>query len=117
MSEAALDELPHGAIQLDTEGRILKYNAYESQLANLDKAKVIGRNFFKEVAPCTDVKEFYGRFKDGVEAKSLHAKFRYHFAFKKTPRDMIVSLFYSDVTNTVWVFVKPLENGESAEVE
>ena len=114
MSEAALDELPHGAIQLDTEGRILKYNAYESQLAHLDKSKAVGRNFFKEVAPCTDVKEFYGRFKEGVAAKNLHAKFRYHFSFKKNPRDMIVSLFYSDVTNTVWVFVKPLENAETA---
>jgi photoactive yellow protein len=59
MSEADLDLLPHGAIQLDTKGVVLKYNTYESQLANLDKGKVVGRNFFKEVAPCTDVKEFY----------------------------------------------------------
>jgi hypothetical protein len=30
---------------------------------------------------------------------------------------MIVSLFYSDITNTVWVFVKPLEKGEMLPIE
>jgi photoactive yellow protein len=113
MSEIDLDKLPHGAIQLDTAGTVLKYNAYESQLAHLDKGKAIGKNFFKDVAPCTDVKEFYGRFKQGVAAKKLYAKFRYHFSFKKNPRDMVVTLFYSDITDTVWVFVKPLEKGET----
>lgn len=108
-TEAELDQLPHGAIQLSTDGTVLKFNAYESQLANLRRESVIGKNFFKQVAPCTDVQEFYGRFRDGVRAKSLHENFRYHFAFKQNPRDVTVTLFYSPTTDTVWVFVKPLE--------
>jgi photoactive yellow protein len=79
-------------------------------LANLKKESVIGKNFFKEVAPCTDVQEFYGRFPTGVAEKSLHENFRYHFAFKQNPRDVTVTLFYSGITETVWVFVKPLES-------
>lgn len=110
MTESELDQLPHGAIQLSTDGRVLKFNAYESQLANLKKESVIGKNFFKEVAPCTDVQEFYGRFRTGVAEKSLHENFRYHFAFKQNPRDVTVTLFYSGITETVWVFVKPLES-------
>lgn len=109
MGEVELDQLPHGAIQLSVDGTVLKFNAYESKLANLKKASVIGKNFFKQVAPCTDVQEFYGRFREGVQAKSLHENFRYHFAFKQSPRDVTVTLFYSLRTDTVWVFVKPLE--------
>lgn len=109
MTENELDQLPLGAIQLNTEGIVLKFNAYESKLANLRKDRVIGKNFFKEVAPCTDVQEFYGRFREGVTQKNLHVNFRYHFAFRQNPRDVTVTLFYSGITDTVWVFVKPLE--------
>ena len=106
LNEKELDALPIGAIQLD--GTILKFNSYESTLANVPKAMAIGKNFFKQVAPCTDVQEFYGRFKEGCEAKHLYAKFRYHFPFKQKPRDVVVTLFYSDITRTVWAFVRPL---------
>jgi photoactive yellow protein len=109
MTETELDQLPHGAIQLSTDGRVLKFNAYESNLSSLKKENVIGKNFFKQVAPCTDVQEFYGKFRAGVSEKNLHINFRYHFAFKQNPRDVTVTLFYSPTTDTVWVFVKPLE--------
>ena len=109
MNERELDALPHGAVQLDHLGKVLKYNAYEERLANTKKVNVIGKNFFKEVAPCTDVREFYGRFRDGVAAKKLHCKFRYRFTFKVNPRDVTVTLFYCERDNTVWVFVQPIE--------
>jgi len=96
-------------IQLDAEGKVLKYNAYEARIAGLTKEKVVGLNFFKQVAPCTDVKEFYGRFREGVAARKLHSKFRYHFSFKRNPLDVTVTLFYSSRDNTVWVFVQPIE--------
>jgi len=109
MTESQLDQLPHGAIQLSTDGTVLKFNAYESKLSNLRKGDVVGKNFFKDVAPCTDVQSFYGRFREGVKEKRLHENFRYHFAFRQNPRDVTVTLFYSPTTDTVWVFVKPLE--------
>lgn len=109
MDEAHIDALPHGAIQLDTEGNVLQFNAYEEKLAGLNRKNVIGKNFFKEVAPCTDVREFYGRFREGVDAGNLHCKFRYRFAFKQRPRDVTVTLFYSGRNHTVWVFVQPLQ--------
>jgi photoactive yellow protein len=108
LPEEELDNLPFGAIQLDTNGNVLKYNDFESRLAGLKKENVIGKNFFTEVAPCTNVKEFYGRFKNGVEKKMLHEKFRYHFAFKRNPIDVTVTLFYSDITRSIWVFVRPV---------
>ena len=111
MSRQELDRLPHGAIQLDRDGVIVKFNAYESKLSNLTPEEVIGRNFFREIAPCANVQEFYGRFQTAVREKNMHEKFRYHFAFKQNPRDVTVTLFYSDITDTVWVFVKPVGAG------
>ena len=112
MNEKELDALPQGVIELDAQGTVLKYNSYEANLAGLTKEKVVGKNFFKQVAPCTDVKEFYGRFREGVAAGKLHCKFRYHFSFKRSPVDVTVTLFYSDRNKTVWVFVQPIKAGE-----
>lgn len=115
MTPAELDALPYGMIQLDTSGRILKYNLVESRLASLPQQAQIGKHFFTEVAPCTKVQQFYGRFKEGVVRESLDATFEYHFAFKQSPRDVTVRLFYSRRTRTVWVMIadhegKPLSS-------
>ncbi len=104
-----LDRLPYGMIQLDPTGRILKYNAVESKLASLAKEDAIGKQFFTEVAPCTRVQEFYGRFREGVIRESLDTSFRFHFAFKQAPRDVTVRLLYSKRTRTVWVLISDHE--------
>jgi photoactive yellow protein len=49
------------------------------------------KQFFSEIAPCTNVKAFHACFLAGVAKKALHAKFRYHFSFKKSPRDVSVT--------------------------
>ncbi len=109
MSQEQLDALPQGAIQLDSGGTVLKYNLYEERLASTNRKDVIGRNFFKEVAPCTAVKEFYGRFIEGVKQEQLHETFRFHFSFHKNPTDVSITLFYSPTTESMWVFVRKLE--------
>lgn len=109
ISEVELDALPYGVIQLDSEGIIMRYNAYESGLSGLNKQKVLGKNFFKQVAPCTDVRQFYGRFRDGIAAGELHTTFRFHFAFPKRPCDVTIKLFYNNRDRTVWLLVQPFE--------
>ena len=114
MTAEELDRLPYGMIQLDAGGRILKFNSVESRLAALPQAQQIGRHFFTEVAPCTKVQAFYGRFKDGVLHESLDTSFRFHFAFKQNPRDVTVRLFYSRRTRSVWVMISDREGGPIA---
>ena len=109
MSAAELDSLPYGMIQLDASGRILKYNAVESRLAQLPQETTVGKKFFSEVAPCTKVQQFYGQFKEGVLRESLDTTFSFHFAFKQNPRDVTVRLFYSKRTRSVWVMVSDRE--------
>lgn len=105
MTPEELDHVPYGMIQLDATGRILTYNAVESKLASLTREEAIGKQFFTEIAPCTKVQDFYGRFKEGVIRESLDTTFRFHFAFKQNPRDVTVRLIYSRRTRTVWVLV------------
>jgi photoactive yellow protein len=109
MTVEELDQLPYGMIQLDTTGRILKFNAVESRLASLPQQQQIGKHFFTEVAPCTKVQQFYGCFKDGVLREDLDTSFQFHFAFKQNPRDVTVRLFYSRRTKSVWVMVSDRE--------
>lgn len=75
LPESEIDALPFGLIAVDRAGTIEQYNAYESKLSRLSKERVTGRNFFTDVAPCTAVKEFQGRFErfasepgDGAES-------------------------------------------------
>lgn len=101
-----LDALPFGAIQLDREGTILQFNEYEANLSNRRAPETVGANFFRDVAPCTNVRGFYGRFLEGLERGELNETFDYRFEFKPHPRNVRVTLFYSDATGTVWVFVQ-----------
>ncbi|BDE07598.1 hypothetical protein WPS_28740 [Vulcanimicrobium alpinum] len=84
LGETEVDALPFGLIGVDATGTIEQYNAYESRLARLSKERVIGRNFFRDVAPCTAVKEFQGRFErfaaePGDGAESFDFEFRFPF--------------------------------------
>lgn len=106
MTEQELDSLPFGAIRLDTTGKILTYNVTESKLTGRDPKRVIGRNFFTDVAPCTNVQAFAGRFREGVAKGDMHVIFPYRFDFEMAPRDVTVTLFYSKQTETAWVFVR-----------
>jgi photoactive yellow protein len=106
LGENELDRLPIGAIRLDKEGKILSYNQTEADLASRKKEAVIGKNFFTDVAPCTNVQEFAGKFREGVRQGSLHTVFPYIFDFQMDPRNVWVTLFYSNETDTAWVFVR-----------
>lgn len=106
MNEEELDRLPFGAIRLDKEGTVLSYNAAEAKLTGRDPKRVIGKNFFRDVAPCTNVQAFAGRFREGMAKKEMHVIFPYRFDFQMAPRDVTVTLFYSAQTDSAWVFVR-----------
>ena len=106
LGENELDRLPIGAIRLDREGKILSYNQTEADLAGRRKEAVLGKNFFTDVAPCTNVQEFAGKFREGVQKGSLHTVFPYIFDFQMDPRNVWVTLFYSNETDTAWAFVR-----------
>lgn len=82
LSPNELDQLPYGLICLDAQGRVVHYNDTESRLARLPKERVIGRNFFTEVAPCTRVRAFEGQFFDLVRDSSRVRVRTFDFVFR-----------------------------------
>ena len=105
MSVDELDELPFGVIQLDGEGKISRYSAMESEISGRQRDEVLGKDFFHEVAPCTNVQEFAGAFREGVASRDLNRVFPYLFDFQMQPTRVWVRMYYSDRTESVWVFV------------
>ena len=99
-----LDALPYGAIKLDREGRVLGYNAAEAELTGREPARVVGRNFFTEVAPCTQVREFHGRFAELVEHGAVNREFDFTFTLSP-PVEVRITMLYEQREGAVWVLV------------
>ncbi len=79
-----LDSAPFGVIVVDRAGTILEYNAYERTLAGLGSRPVIGLNFFTDVAPCTALRDFQGRFGDFLDSEATSIEpFQFVFAFPR----------------------------------
>jgi photoactive yellow protein len=80
-SESDLDALPFGVIALDAPGVVRRYNLYESRFARIDREQVLGRAFFTEIAPCTRVDSFEGRFQRFVASAEPGRIERFDFVF------------------------------------
>lgn len=108
MSTDQIDGLAFGAVQLDGAGRIVQYNAAEGAITGRDPKAVIGRNFFTEVAPCTNTPAFKGAFDDGVKAGNLNTMIEYTFDYNMKPTKVKVHMKKALIGDTYWVFVKRL---------
>lgn len=107
MSDSQIESLAFGAINLDAKGKILKYNKAEGEITGRNPSEVIGRNFFTEVAPCTNSKEFYGKFKAGVDSGDLSTMFEYTFDYKMKPTKVKVHMKKAmGDDDSYWIFVK-----------
>ncbi|MBL6720508.1 MAG: PAS domain-containing protein [Planctomycetes bacterium] len=98
------DALDFGVVKVDDDGNVLLYNKWESDMAGVPVASAMGKNFFTQVAPCTNNRLFFGRFKDGVSAGNLDTEFNYTFTYKMKPTNVVIRLL-RDGSSTNWVFV------------
>ncbi len=79
-----VDALPFGVIVVDRKGTVLEYNAYESEMTGFSRERVLGLNFFHDVAPCTAIKEFEGRFEEFLDSDDTSIEpFEFSFALAK----------------------------------
>ena len=78
-----LDDAEFGVVRMDRDGVVLNFSRRESQLSGLSPQGVIGKNFFIEVAPCTNnfmVAERY------AEPGDLDESLDYVFTYRMKPR-------------------------------
>lgn len=92
--ETLIDGLPVGVVLLDAEGRVVLYNEYEERIAHRRREDVIGRPFFERVAPCTNVRELAGAFREKIATNTLDERvdFRFKLEFLPVPRDVRIVL-------------------------
>lgn len=106
MSPGEIDKLAFGAIELDKTGTILKYNSAEGAITGRNPADVIGKNFFRDVAPCTSKASFKGVFDTGVKDGNLNTMFEYVFDYNMKPTKVKVHMKQSINGQSYWIFVK-----------
>lgn len=91
LSAVDVDLLPFGFVTLDQEGTIQGYNAFETSLSGRTAARALGRSFFRDVAPCTAVREFEGRYREMV-ARGEPGVERFRFAFRFAGGEKLVQI-------------------------
>ncbi|TGM61001.1 PAS domain-containing protein [Leptospira meyeri] len=106
LTQSEADAASFGIVKVDSSGKILLYNKYESELANVPIQTAVGKNFFTEVAICTNNRIFYGRFKEGIVSGDLDIAFNYVFTYKMKPTNVVIHLYHDHPSNTNWIFVK-----------
>jgi photoactive yellow protein len=103
-----VDQLAFGAVQLDGKGTILQYNAAEASITGRDAKAVIGKNFFRDVAPCTSTPAFKGVFDAGVRDGNLNTMFEYVFDYNMSPTKVKIHMKKAISDGSFWIFVKRL---------
>lgn len=104
-TEEQLNSVSFGIIQIDDEGVVQFFNRYESELSGVPPEDALGRNFFTQVAPCTNNRLFWGRFKKGVRQGSLNETFTYTYTYKMRPT-LVDVLLYRDEAGYNWILVQ-----------
>jgi photoactive yellow protein len=106
LNRSAADAADFGIVKVDNTGVVELYNKYESELAGILPKDAEGKNFFTQVAPCTNNRLFFGRFKDGISTGNLNVALPYTFTYKMRPTNVQIHLYHDTATKTNWVFVK-----------
>lgn len=108
LSPLMADKLAFGVVKVEDDGTIILYNKYNyDHFADFKGVNVVGKNYFTEVAPCSNNFIFSGRFKRGLASGDLNTLFDYVFTYKLTPTKVRVHL-YRDPKGGNWILVKKL---------
>ena len=106
MSSDQLNTADFGIVKVDDGGTIQFYNQYESNLAGIPQSDAVGKNFFTQVAVCTNNRLFFGKFKKGVTSGNLNFNFPYTFTYRMKPTNVKIHLYRDAGTRSNWVLVK-----------
>jgi photoactive yellow protein len=111
MPDKEFHALPFGAVKLDPDAIIVRYNKTEGEITGRDHQAVIGKNFFRDLAACGVGPHFWGRFKTGILKPEYDEVFPYVFYSEMPEQAMLVRMALSRVVGgpkAMWVFVRRL---------
>src|SRR5918912_2136673 len=62
MNNATLSTIPFGLFELDSAGTVIHYSAATEKERDASADDIVGRDFFREIAPAPELKELKSRF-------------------------------------------------------
>ena len=117
LTEGEVNRLPFGWLELTRMGVVRRYNRTESDLSGLDPDRVRGKDFFREVAPCTQATEFEARWRDLIRNGGGDADFEFVFKFESGHRLVRIRMLVDPDLDQHLLLVQDLEAGDDADNE
>lgn len=97
-----LDALDFGVVEMNHQGIVLRYNATESRYSGLPAERVVGRDFFTEVAPCCNNRKVAERFKE----VALEETISYTFALRMKPVPVTLRMVKEEGSEKMYLLVQ-----------
>ncbi|MBG08633.1 MAG: phosphonate transporter [Halobacteriovoraceae bacterium] len=102
-SESELDQVNFGIVGSNKENHLCTiYNKWETDLSGLSKDFVIGKNFYVDVAPCTNNFLVYNRYETEL---NLDETIDYVFTYKLSPTKVRIRMLKSQDVATEYLLV------------
>ncbi len=105
MAPAQIDALPFGAIKLDQAATVQFYNETERRETGAGDLPRVGRNWFTEIAPCTNTDRFRGRTEQARLSGTLDIEFSHIGDFDDRTRELVMRI-QSVPGGGCWIFVR-----------
>ncbi len=107
LTRAELDGLDVGVIEVDDSGCVLFYSRREAEFSGMSPERVVGKNFFTDVAPCTNNRIIYQPFREGVARGQLDLTIEYTFSLKMSPTNVQIHMYRDAATKRNWILIDP----------
>jgi photoactive yellow protein len=104
LTPAAMDAENFGIIVMSGSGKVEAYNAFEASMAGLSPSRVVGLNFFSDVAPCTNNYMVAGRYEAEADLDEI---IPYVFTLRMKPKRVHLRLLKSPKARFSYLLVRP----------
>jgi photoactive yellow protein len=101
MSDAELDALPFGVIEMNHQFKVLRYNATESRYSGLASDRAIGQHFFRDVAPWANNRRVAKRY----QLDSLDETIDYTFSLHMKPMPVTLRMLKPAYNERMYLLV------------
>ncbi|MEM6288770.1 MAG: hypothetical protein AAF845_16650 [Bacteroidota bacterium] len=111
----ALDDAPmsdrlvgidYAVIAIDEQGTVAAFHEPDGELGGLDALETVGKGFFTEVAPSTNNRLFYGRYKRGLFDGALDTAFPYTFLHGADSDNLVVQIHRAKGATHSWILLR-----------
>jgi photoactive yellow protein len=102
LSEAEFDQLPYGVVEMDHAATVRRYNTTESRFSGLSPSRVIGRHFFRDVAPCSNNRHVAQRY----DQASLDETLAYTFSLRMRPVPVLLRMIKPEGGDLMFLLVQ-----------